>query len=83
MEVESIFKVRFDSWVQSILESALDDDLKNELKCLLLDLDAVKNKPKAESESCLQKTLAWMSDKGVDVAIVVLPYIASFISTLV
>lgn len=69
--------------VQSIPDSVLDDDLKNELKCLLLDLDAVKNKPKAESESRLQKALAWMSDKGVDVAIAVLPYIASFISTLV
>lgn len=69
--------------VQSIPDSVLNDDLKNELKCLLLDLDAVKNKPKAESESRLQKVLAWMSDKGVDVAIAVLPYIASFISTLV
>ena len=57
--------------------------LFDELKCLLLDLDAVKNKPKAESESRLQKVLVWMSDKGVDVAIAVLPYIASFINTLV
>lgn len=69
--------------VQSIPDSVLNDDLKKELKCLLLDLDAVKNKPKAESESRLQKILAWMSDKGVDVAIAVLPYIASLISTLV
>lgn len=69
--------------VQSIPDSILDEDLKNELKCLLLDLDAFKNKPKAESEGRLQKVLAWMSDKGVDVAIAVLPYIASFISTLV
>lgn len=69
--------------VESIPDSVLDDELKNELKCLLLDLEVIKNKPKAESESRLQKVLAWISDKGVDVAIAVLPYIASFISTLV
>lgn len=69
--------------VQSIPENVLDDDLKKELKCLLLDLEAVKNKPKKEAESRLQKVLAWMSDKGVDVAIAALPYIASFIGTLV
>ena len=69
--------------VQSIPENVLDDDLKKELKCLLLDLEAVKNKPKKEAESRLQKDLAWMSDKGVDVAIAALPYIASFIGTLV
>lgn len=69
--------------VQSIPESVLDDDLKMELKCLLLDLEAVKNKPKKEAEGRVQKVLAWMSDKGVDVAIAALPYIASFIGTLV
>lgn len=68
--------------VQSIPESVLDDDLKKELKCLLFDLEAVKNKPKKEAESRVQKILAWMSDKGVDVAIAALPYIASFIGTL-
>ena len=68
--------------VQSIPESVLDDDLKKELKCLLLDLEAVKDKPKKEAESRVQKVLAWMSDKGVDVAIAVLPYIANFIGTL-
>ena len=69
--------------VQSIPENVLNDDLKRELKCLLLDLETVKNKPKKEAESRVQKVLAWMSDKGVDVAIAVLPYIASFIGTLV
>ena len=68
--------------VQSIPENVLDDDLKKELKCLLLDLEALKNKPKKEAESRVQKVLAWMSDKGVDVAIAALPYIASFIGTL-
>lgn len=68
--------------VQSIPESVLDDDLKKELKCLLLDLETVKNKPKKEAESRIQKILAWMSDKGVDVAIAAFPYIASFIGTL-
>ena len=69
--------------VQSIPDSVLDDELKKELKCLLLDLEVIKNKPEKEAESRVQKVLAWMSDKGVDVAIAVLPYIASFISTLV
>lgn len=68
--------------VQSVPESVLNKDLKKELKCMLLDLEAVKNKPKAEAESRVKKILAWMADKGVDVAIAALPYIVNVLSTL-
>ena len=50
--------------VQSIPEKRFGRRPQKELKCLLLDLEAVKNKPKKEAESRLQKVLAWMSDKG-------------------
>ncbi len=69
--------------VQSIRKTFWTTTSKRAKVPTSLDLEAVKNKPKKEAESRLQKVLAWMSDKGVDVAIAALPYIASFIGTLV
>lgn len=43
--------------VWSIPESVLREDLKKELECTLLDLEAVKNKPKAEAEGRIKRFL--------------------------
>lgn len=56
--------------------------MKNELKALLFDLESNKNGSKKEADGNLSKVLSWLSDKGVDVAIAALPYIASVLQTL-
>ena len=68
--------------IQSIPSSALSDELKNELKALLFDLESSKGSSKKEAEGKLGKILSWLSDKGVDVAIATLPYIAGVLQTL-
>lgn len=68
--------------VQSIPNSILSDEMKNELKALLFDLESNKNGSKKEADGNLSKVLSWLSDKGVDVAIAALPYIASVLQTL-
>ena len=60
----------------------MSDEMKNELKALLFDLESNKNGSKKEAEGNLSKVLSWLSDKGVDVAIAALPYIASVLQTL-
>lgn len=68
--------------IQSIPSSALDNELKNELKALLFDLESSKGCSKKEAEGRLGKMLSWLSDKGIDVAIATLPYVAGFLQTL-
>lgn len=68
--------------VQQLPESALDEECKKELRLLLLDLEEARGKSKEETRPKLQKVLGWLSDKGVDVAIAALPYIAQLIQGL-
>ena len=62
--------------VQSLPDDVLSDAQKNEIKALLLDLDMAKGKSKGDAEKPLGKVLSWLTDKGIDVAIAVLPYVA-------
>lgn len=68
--------------IQDIPENVLSEDLKNELKLLLLDMEMAKGKSKKEADGHLKKVLAWLADKGVDAAIAVLPYVLSVLGTL-
>ncbi len=68
--------------VQSLPQNVLNDDQKKEIKALLLDLDTVKGKPKKDAEKPVRKILSWLADKGVDVAVAVLPYVVQTIASL-
>ena len=68
--------------IQGIPDSVLNEDLKNELKLLLLDMDSAKGKSKKDAEGKLKKVLGWLTDKGVDVALAALPYVLSVLQTL-
>lgn len=61
--------------IQAIPESVLSEDLKSELKLLLLDMDSARGKSKKAAEGKLKKVLDWLADKGVDVALAALPYV--------
>ena len=67
--------------VRSIPESVLREDLKKELECMPLDLEAVKNKPKAEA-GVVSKGSCLGGKQDVDVAITALPDIVSVRGTL-
>lgn len=68
--------------IQAIPESVLSDDLKSELKLLLLDMDSARGKSKKDAEGKLKKVLDWLADKGVDVALAALPYVLNVLQTL-
>lgn len=68
--------------VQSFPQYVLNDDQKKEIKALLLDLDTVKGKPKEDAEKPVKKILSWLADKGVDVAVAVLPYVVQTITSI-
>ena len=68
--------------IQAIPESVLSEDLKNELKLLLLDIDSARGKSKKDAEGKLKKVLDWLADKGVDVALAALPYVLNVLQTL-
>ena len=68
--------------VQSLPEAVLNDEQKNQIKALLLDLDMAKGKSKEEAEKPLKKVLSWLADKGIDVGIAVLPYVAQTLAGL-
>lgn len=68
--------------IQQLPETVLDDGHKNELRLMLLDLEEARGKSKEEAHPKLQKLLGWLSDKGVDVVIAALPYIAQLIQGL-
>lgn len=68
--------------IQEIPDSVLNESLKNELKLLLLDMDSAKGKSKKDAEGNLKKVLGWLADKGVDVALAVLPYVLNVLQTL-
>ena len=68
--------------IQGIPDSVLNEDHKNELKLLLLDMDSAKGKSKKDAEGKLKKVLGWLTDKGVDVALAALPYVLSVLQTL-
>lgn len=71
------------SQVQTLPDNILDDEEKDALRLMLLDLEEAKGKPKEEAHPQIKKILSWLSDKGVDVALAVLPYIISCMQTLV
>lgn len=68
--------------IQAIPESVLSEDLKSELKLLLLDIDSARGKSKKDAEGKLKKVLDWLADKGVDVALAALPYVLNVLQTL-
>lgn len=68
--------------IQQLPETVLDEEHKNMLRLMLLDLEEARGKSKEEAHPKLQKLLGWLSDKGVDVAIAALPYIAQLIQGL-
>lgn len=68
--------------IQAIPESMLSEDLKSELKLLLLDIDSARGKSKKDAEGKLKKVLDWLADKGVDVALAALPYVLNVLQTL-
>lgn len=65
--------------VDALSPEVLDDEEKNILQGMLASLAQSVKSDKGEAESKLQKLLKWLADKGVDVAIAVLPYIAQVI----
>lgn len=68
--------------IQAIPESVLSEDLKSQLKLLLLDIDSARGKSKKDAEGKLKKVLDWLADKGVDVALAALPYVLNVLQTL-
>lgn len=68
--------------IQSLPDDVLSDEQKNEIKALLLDLDMAKGKSRGDAEKPLGKVLSWLADKGVDVGIAVLPYVAQTLAGL-
>lgn len=70
------------SQVQALPDSILDDSEKDALRLMLLDLEEAKGKSKKEAHFIFKKVLSWLSDKGIDVALVALPYIMSWVQTL-
>lgn len=62
--------------IDKLLDESLSEDDKTVLKGMLADL-STKNEEKRESK--IQKLLHWLGDRGIDVAIAVLPYAAKAI----
>lgn len=68
--------------VATIPDDVLNKDSKDRLKALLADLESNRGEGKDGAEKHLGNVLAWLSDKGVDVAIAVLPYVVNILQTL-
>ena len=68
--------------LQRMPADTLSNEEKDELKSIFFDMEAQRGKPKGQAKGSLQKVLGWLSDKGVDIAIALLPYIVNWASTL-
>lgn len=68
--------------IQEIPDSEFTDEQKSQLKVLLADLEAQRGESKKNSRGILKKVLSWLSDKGVDVTIAVLPYLVAWTQSL-
>jgi hypothetical protein len=67
--------------INQLPDSELSDDDKTFLKGMLVELEQSVRSGK-ECENKLKKALSWLADKGIDVAIAVLPFIVQIIQSL-
>lgn len=68
--------------IRSLSPNVLSDEEKAELGQMLRELESAKGKTKKDADGPLRKVLSWLADKGVDVGIAVIPFVAQILISL-